>query len=336
MKNEALNKILALFKGKKVCVLGDVMLDKYLFGHVDRLSAEAPVPVLDVTSRRSLPGGAANAALNIETLDGISTIVSCIGNDTTGDRLLSILKKNHLATNAIVKDPSRQTTIKTRILSQQHHQQLLRIDKETRAPISDKARTAVIKLIKDAANTCDALLISDYSKGVVTPEVALSSVRAFTGKSKPVVVDSKAFDLACFKGATIFAPNLKEAEVSSGIRIIDDASLMLAGKSLIKKTGALAILITHGENGVSLFEAGGNVTAFPSLATEVFDVTGAGDTVSSVLALSLAAGADFVVSAFLANAAAGITVKKLGASAPTIDEIRGVVATFDQKQLVED
>lgn len=329
MNHQKILETLKKFNSANITVMGDLILDEYLFGNVDRISPEAPVPVIDILSGKLTIGGAANAGLNIENLGANTAVIGCVGNDLAGEKLISIMKDQQIDTRHIIKAQARKTIHKTRIVSKPHNQQLLRIDSEDRIPISDENEKSLIDSIISQAQQSDALLISDYSKGLITTKLAKIAVDSFRSHNKPVVVDSKAFNLSHFFGATVLTPNQKEAQESSGIRIVDDDSLIRAGNNLLVETQSTAILITRGDKGCALFETDKEPRFIKSFASEVFDVTGAGDTVASVLALSLAAGLDIYESVYLANIAAGITVRHFGAYAPSKKEIVEMLKTLE-------
>lgn len=309
------------FNKYKICVLGDLILDKYLYGKVDRLSAEAPVPVVDVTREEYTLGGAANAALNVHNLQTKVSLLGCVGNDAGGQKFCELLEHSNIDRQIIIKADKRVTTLKTRVISEQHHQQLVRIDQELRKPIDPETEAKILEAIKTEVEVADALLVSDYSKGFVTSNIAKNAVQTFKNKQKPVVVDSKAFNLKRFFGATVLTPNKKEAQESSGIRITDKGSLIKAGDKLLEETDSTAILITLGEDGCALFRKNTEPFFIKSFATEVFDVTGAGDTVAAVLTAALAAKLDFEDAIYIANVAAGITVRHFGGKAPNFQEV---------------
>lgn len=329
MNQQNINTALAKFNNVSITVLGDLILDEYLFGNVERISPEAPVPVVDIVNNKLTIGGAANAALNISRLGAASTVIGCIGNDIAGDELITSIKEQRLPTDLIIRTEARRTIHKTRIVSKQHNQQLLRIDSESRLPITKDIEKSLIEIVEAQADISDALLISDYSKGLITKDLAMASVASFNKRNKPIVVDSKAFNLSHFFGATVLTPNQKEAQESSGIRIVDDVSLIAAADQLLAQTQSKAILITRGDKGCATFERGKTPYFIKSFASEVFDVTGAGDTIASVLTLGLSAGFDIKDSVHLANIAAGITVRHFGPYAPFAKEIIETLGDFE-------
>lgn len=321
MKHKKIKEALAKFNSIKITVLGDLILDEYLFGNIDRISPEAPVPVVEVISSKLTIGGAANAGLNMSKLGARVTVIGCIGDDLAGEKLSALLEKQAIETKFVFKAKDRKTIHKTRVISKQHNQQLLRIDNEDRLPVSSDIEETVIRTMNDQAMQSSALLISDYSKGFITENIAKTATERFRSNERSVIVDSKAFNLSRFFGATVLTPNQKEAQESSGVRITGEQTLIEAGNKLLSQTKSNAILITRGDKGCALFESGQEPHFIKSFASEVYDVTGAGDTVASVLTLALASELDIKESVYLANIAAGITVRHFGAYAPSREEI---------------
>ncbi|MEI7904911.1 MAG: D-glycero-beta-D-manno-heptose-7-phosphate kinase [Candidatus Firestonebacteria bacterium] len=319
MKIKRLNRIISGFKGKKILVLGDIILDEYVFGKVSRISPEAPIPVVEVESSRQTAGGAAYVASHINNLGGKVFLTGAIGTDVPGDIVRAKLAEMNIEGNGIIEDNERPTSVKTRIIAQ--HQQIVRIDKERKAHISRSVINGMLAYVHSIIGEADAVIISDYDKGVAIPAVFMEVIKLARKRKIPVCVDPKPTHCLMFKGITVIKPNAKEAAESLHKKITDGKSLAEAGKTLMKKTGG-AVLITRGEQGMSLFRKGKPVLNIPTYAREVFDVTGAGDTVISVLALSLACGADLAEAAYLANAAAGVVVGKLGAASVSIKEIK--------------
>lgn len=310
MNNELLN-ILNNFKGKNILVIGDVMLDKYIFGNVERISPEAPVQVVEVEKENYVPGGAANVANNIVALQGNALMVGTIGKDNEANILLNELKKRNINTEGIFIEKNKPTTQKVRILGQK--QQLLRIDYEKKEYISKEIETNIINFIKNQINNTNAIIISDYAKGVIT-ENLINQIKDIAS-NKIIIVDPKPKHKNFYKNVSLITPNIKEAKEMTNKEDINDM-----GKELMKELST-SILITRGEKGMSLFEKD-EITNIPTKAKEVYDVSGAGDTVVATLTLALAAGATLKQAAILANHAAGIKVGKLGTSTVTIEEIK--------------
>ena len=308
-----LAKIVERFPKARVLVVGDVMMDHYVWGSVSRISPEAPVPVVSVTRETVLLGGAANVVNNIRALGGEVGICGVVGQDDAGRQLQQLLRSQAISTDGLIIDAGRPTTIKTRVIA--HHQQIVRFDRETKEGISREAHRRIFEhVVQRAAEGLDAIVISDYCKGVVTKELVRDIVRLAGRRGIIVSVDPKVTHFGMYRGVTVLTPNTKEASLGARIEIDDDASLLRAGDSLLKRLACDAVLITRGEQGMSLFQKGGRVTHIPTVAREVFDVTGAGDTVISTLTLAMAAGAKLEDAAKIANYAAGIVVGVVGSA----------------------
>ncbi|UPA22484.1 D-glycero-beta-D-manno-heptose-7-phosphate kinase [Candidatus Peribacteria bacterium] len=310
-------KVLNSFPKASVLVVGDVMLDSYIIGAVDRVSPEAPIPVVQFRSEYQVPGGAANAARNVAALGGKATVIGVIGDDAYGKTLQSILKKEGV--NAILlKDSSRHTIRKERILGGSH--QLLRLDYESTHTLSTALEKSVLQEIAKGLKTCDVLLLSDYAKGLLSPSLIKKCI-AMAAKAKvPVIVDPKPRDtsyMQCLKGATLITPNKKEAAVLTGK---DDLTPEKMCAALSKELGG-SVLVTLGEHGMLLMEKGKKAQVFPALTQEVADVSGAGDTVAATLALALASDTSLTDAADLANRAASIVVRKAGTATATAEEL---------------
>ncbi|MEE9614111.1 MAG: D-glycero-beta-D-manno-heptose-7-phosphate kinase [Thermodesulfobacteriota bacterium] len=297
------------FKKARVLVIGDLIVDHFIWGKVGRISPEAPVPVVEVTDESILLGGSANVAGNINSLGGVCAVVGVVGGDGNGRRLVKKLKAGGMATGGVVVDPRRPTTIKTRVIA--HSQQVVRFDRESKKTLGPAVTKKVLSHIKKAVRSTDVVLISDYSKGLVTKDLVGEVVGLSRRLKKPVVVDPKVEHFDYYSGVTAITPNNREASLASAIEIADGRSLKRAGKALMDRVDCEALLITRGEHGMSLFE-NGSETHIPTVAREVFDVSGAGDTVIGVFALALASGASFKEAAVLANFAAGVVVGKVG------------------------
>lgn len=319
--SKGLLKYIDRFHKARILVVGDVMLDHYIWGTVNRISPEAPVPVVNVTRETFLLGAAANVVNNIRSIGGNVTICGVIGRDDAGRQLERMLRERQIPTDGLVVDESRPTTIKTRVIA--HSQQVVRFDRETKDGIDREIMRLIFENVhRFVDDGIDAIIISDYCKGVVTRELVRDIVRLAGKKGLIVAVDPKVNHFGIYKGVTILTPNTKEASIGSGIEIEDENSLLKAGKTLLKRLGCDAVLITRGEHGMSLFEKGGRVTHIPTMAREVFDVTGAGDTVISVLTTAMAAGAEMVDAARISNFAAGIVVGIVGTATVKPDELR--------------
>lgn len=298
------------FPGKRVLVLGDVMLDHYIWGTVKRISPEAPVPVVEVNSESVRLGGAGNVLNNILGLGGEVTFCSVIGADSAGEWIQERVQSKNVDMSGLIVEENRLTIKKTRIVA--HQQQVVRFDHEARSPFLAKTTRRLSDYVISELSNVDCLAISDYSKGVISKSVLRKILPAARERGIPVIVDPKVNHFALYKNVTLVTPNNLEASQASGIDIQDEASLLKAGETILKKLNCQAVLITRGEQGMSLFESDGAVTHIPTDAKEVFDVTGAGDTVLSTLALALAVGAPLSEAARLANLAAGIVVGIVG------------------------
>lgn len=306
------------FRRARILVVGDLIMDHFIWGKVRRISPEAPVPVVEVTSESIMLGGSANVVNNIHSLGGRSLVTGVIGSDGDGKKLVSILKDKGIPTDGLVVDHKRPTTIKTRVIA--HNQQVVRFDREMRDKIGPEATARVLRYIKKAVKSSDIVVISDYAKGLITPYLMEETNSLCMDLGIPVAVDPKVEHLDYYKKVTIVTPNNLEASQASGVEIGDDESLHRAGEVLFGRLGCQALLITRGEHGMSLFEPGSE-THIPTVAQEVFDVSGAGDTVISTLALALASGASFREAAMLANFAAGVVVGKIGTATVTPEEL---------------
>jgi rfaE bifunctional protein kinase chain/domain len=305
-----ISNLLQLFKGKRVAVVGDLMVDRYYWGTVGRISPEAPVPVVEVIEEQDRLGGAANVANNIQTLGGEPMLVGLIGNDHPGQVFLQILKERNLSSKGIVTDASRPTTIKTRVIA--HSQHVVRIDNESKAECPEHIRHLIIDAVKYNIHELDAIIIEDYNKGVVTKDVIHEIIAVAKKYDKIITVDPKLNNFLEYKGVTVFKPNRREVEEAIGGRLKTQADIERAGKQLLETLEAENVLLTRGEEGMSLFESDGTITNVPTQATNVQDVSGAGDTVISTLTMALASGAHIREAATIANCAAGVVVGSVG------------------------
>jgi len=303
-----LRSLVEQLRGHAVLVIGDVMLDEYLRGEVSRISPEAPVPVLEVTARDRRLGGAANAAANIKALGGTAFLVGVTGKDETADTLGQQLAKQEII-SSLVSDPSRPTSRKTRLVAQQ--QQIVRVDEERREPIEGLVVENVKRAIDGRIRTSRAVVLSDYGKGVVTAEIARYAIEAARAANLPVVVDPKQRDLTLYRGASYLTPNLHELDAASPGGGTAPAR---AAEALLPTLGGAGLLVTMSAAGMTLYRADQPELHVAALAKEVFDVTGAGDTVVATIALALAAGVSIELAMELASVAAAISVSKRGTS----------------------
>lgn len=305
-------------------VVGDLMLDEYLWGKAERISPEAPVQVVDVLREDLRLGGAGNVANNLRALGCAVTVASVIGEDENGWALLKAFNRQGIDTSAICQEPGRRTGRKTRVVAA--NQQIVRIDRESRDPLGPDAEQRLIAWLQQHVGRFQVVLISDYLKGVLTRSVLAAVIAAARQRAIPVLVDPKGNDYRKYCGASCLTPNRKEAETASGIVIRDQESLDKAARELMAQVELAHLLITRSEEGMSLFSRSGEAVHIPTVAREVYDVTGAGDTVLALLACGVAGGMSLADAARLANIAAGIAVGKLGTSTVTPDEIIAAVA----------
>jgi D-beta-D-heptose 7-phosphate kinase/D-beta-D-heptose 1-phosphate adenosyltransferase len=322
--------ILDRYSSLKIWVIGDLMLDEYVMGTVDRVSPEAPVPVVRVRDTEYRLGGAANVARQVAALGAKVTLSGTIGKDAAGDVLLQLCAASGIDTRAIVRADDRRTTRKLRVLG--HSQQLLRMDWEDASPCGAHIGSGMLAGLADEMP--DAVILSDYAKGVLTAPI-ISAITARVGKV-PVVVDPKARDFTCYRGATTITPNLRELEAAAGksLDATDTETIAVEARKLIAATGLDSMVVTLSEHGMLVVPAAGPTVPVPASKREVFDVTGAGDTAIAVLTLSLAAAASLPAAARLANAAAGVSVGQVGAVAVDVDSIRSeLTASPDAKVL---
>jgi len=318
-------QLISAFAGKRVLVLGDVMLDQFIWGKVRRISPEAPVPVVEVANETYHLGGAGNVAANIRALGGIPVPVGLIGEDFAADRLTDLLKTNGIEASGLLATPGRPTTIKTRIVA--HGQQIVRADRESKAPLSSESNSALAAIFEKWLPSIGAVVVSDYDKGVVNRTLLGEVLPAADRARVAVLLDPKVHHADYYKPITLITPNHREAELLTGMSIENEDQLEDAGRRLLEKFECPYALITRGEEGMSLFFPGGS-HHLPTFAREVFDVTGAGDTVIATLALAQAGGATMEESAILANHAAGLAVGKVGTATVSPAEL---LVDFDSR-----
>jgi D-beta-D-heptose 7-phosphate kinase/D-beta-D-heptose 1-phosphate adenosyltransferase len=311
-------RLLKAMAGRRVLVVGDVMLDQFLWGTVSRISPEAPVPVVQVTSQSFHLGGAANVAMNVRALGGEAVVVGVVGTDAEAGVVRSALARAGIVDGLSV-DARRPTTLKTRIIA--HHQQVVRADRERADDVPAVVEAALAEGLRERLRGCGAVVLSDYQKGVVTPSLVKAVTAAARRARVPVLVDPKVPRFAMYRGVALVTPNQLEAEQATGIRIRGDGDLRAAGERILRRLRCDAALITRGEHGMALFVGDRRPVHLATAAREVFDVTGAGDTVIATLGLAQAAGASLLDSARLANHAAGVVVGKLGTATATPDEV---------------
>lgn len=310
-------KIIRGFKNRNILVIGDIILDHYIWGRVSRISPEAPVPVVEVTRESFLLGGAANVAHNIVSLGGRASVIGINGQDIAGEALMNILIQRGVNCDGIFTE-NRPTTVKTRVIA--HNQQVVRFDREDRKYVDGKILKGILGYINSVLFHYDAVIVSDYQKGMISQELIRDIVKKAKPKEMFIAVDPKVGHFDFYKGVSLITPNVMEASSGSNIEIRDDKTLLRAGRSLMKKLSCKAVLITRGEQGMSLFEKN-KVTHIPTVARKVYDVTGAGDTVISAFTLACASGANMEEAAVIANHAAGIVVGEVGTAVATPEQL---------------
>jgi D-glycero-beta-D-manno-heptose-7-phosphate kinase len=322
---ERVEQIAQLARDCRIVVLGDVMLDEFVWGDVTRISPEAPVPVVDIRRESVHLGGAANVLANLVALGARACVVGVIGKDTAGERLRASLREStpQQSEDYLVVDDSRPSTIKTRIIA--HNQLVVRADRERRAPIDARIEDRIIGVLKNAIAEANAFVVSDYDKGVVTPRI-LSEILPLAYERMPVLVDPKLRNFASYRPATLVTPNHHEALRMANLEEDSDGGLHQAAKLIRESLSCDAVLITRGDRGMMLLTEDGEPVFVETVAREVYDVTGAGDTVIATLAAALAAGTSMIEAATLANHAAGIVVGKVGTATASAEEL---IASFE-------
>ncbi|MDQ2818059.1 MAG: D-glycero-beta-D-manno-heptose-7-phosphate kinase [Candidatus Eremiobacteraeota bacterium] len=318
-----LGALLRKMQGKRIAVIGDLMLDEWLWGSVRRISPEAPVPVVEVRDHSYTLGGAGNVANNLAALGAQVSIVGSVGTDDPGARVIALCRRLGAATDGITRIRARPTTHKTRIVA--HNQQVVRADRESTAPIEGRSRAALMRSIARLDGRVDGVIISDYGKGLVDGPL-VQSIRAF--RHRVVITgDPKPQNIAAFGGVDCIAPNVAEAEQATGIAAKTDAGVALAAQELLRSTGCRYVLVTRGEHGMTLYSHAEPPFTAPSVARQVYDVSGAGDTVISTLTLALSVGAPIERAVALATVAAGVVVQKLGTATASAQEIQRFART---------
>ena len=304
----------------KVLVMGDLILDEFTWGTVERISPEAPVPVVWVERESAMPGGAANVASNVRALGGQVRLAGVVGEDAAGERLRRELENQEISTEEIFVDPTRPTTTKMRVIA--HRQQVVRIDREKTHGVPGALLKRLLDGLKRTIPQVEGVIIEDYGKGLISPQLLKPVVGLAKKNGKIIAVDPKEEHFSYYRGVTALTPNKKEAALAAKMPITDEKSLLAAGRKILKVLKPEALLITRGEEGMSLFYGQGNgPIRIPTVAREVFDVSGAGDTVIAAFTLARAAGGSFLEAAILANAAAGVVVGKVGVATCSQEEL---------------
>ena len=314
-----LRSLLDEFSRVRLLVVGDVVLDEYVWGEVERVSPEAPVPVVHVRDETVVLGGAANVARNVIALGGSAAVCSVVGDDAGGRRVVDLLKDLGVDPGGLILAPGRPTTRKTRIIARS--QQVVRFDRETLDPVPAAIGRRLLDAVGRVLPSVDGVIIEDYGKGVLARRLAVGIMRRARTAGVPVAVDPKQTVLP-YRGASLLKPNLREVETLSGIRVRTADDLTRAVGRLRRKLGGGAVVVTRGAGGVTLFEGDAPGVDVPTVAREVFDVQGAGDTTIAGLVLALRAGASLLEAAAIANAAAGVVVGKVGTATASVDEVR--------------
>jgi D-beta-D-heptose 7-phosphate kinase/D-beta-D-heptose 1-phosphate adenosyltransferase len=321
-------RLLAEFTGKRVVVLGDVMLDQFIWGRVSRISPEAPVPVVEVERQTLTLGGAGNVISNLVALGATPVPIGVTGADQECELLRAAFSAMGVNAGGLIVDESRPTTMKTRVIA--HSQQVVRADRESRRPISMEIERKAAEAFARELESADAVVVSDYGKGLLTPGLLFAALNRAKSAGKIVCLDPKSRSFVHYKPVTVITPNHHEAAEAAGISLEDEDGLIQAGRRILDSTGCRAVLVTRGEEGMTLFEENGDVAHIPTVAREVYDVTGAGDTVIATLTLALASGAPATDAALLANHAAGVVVGKVGTAAVRSDELLSAIRRNDQ------
>jgi D-beta-D-heptose 7-phosphate kinase / D-beta-D-heptose 1-phosphate adenosyltransferase len=327
------------FSQCRILVIGDLMIDEYLWGEVDRISPEAPVQIVEVNREEFTLGGAGNVIHNLVVLGAEVSAIGVVGAGYDGNLLVDMLKKLNVDIEGIIQDPQRSTTRKTRIIASNQH--VLRIDRETRKDVSQHTYELIVSCLENQISQADMVLVSDYGKGTLTRSLLSGIVESCKRNQKMIIVDPKGLDFTKYSGSTLITPNRKEASLASNLEITDDDSLFQAAKILLEKVGLEKLLVTCGKDGMVLFEKNAHPYRIYTETRQVYDVSGAGDTVLAVLGLALATGATFQQAASLANTAAGIVVGKIGTATVTQKELAsamvsdGMEMSFKYKEISE-
>ncbi len=321
MENSDPRKLLDIidsFPKRKILVLGDLMLDRYLWGQVDRISPEAPVPVVEVQKESMNLGGAGNVCFNLVSLGASAVLVGVVGRDEAGQWI----RENAPETRGIIQDETRNTTIKTRIIA--HHQQVVRVDQEKREPISAKIQEKICLLLEQ--EDYEGIVISDYNKGLIGQALMARILPYAQEAQRPVFVDPKVTNFPYYTPVDLITPNHHEAESIVHFPCRNNQEAERAGQTILSRISTRYLILKRGEQGMSVFDTQGAIHHIPTIAKEVYDVTGAGDTVIATASLALLAGASIQEAALLANAAAGIVVGKLGTATVTTEELKKAIA----------
>lgn len=329
----SVESVIDAFETLRLLVIGDVMLDRFIHGDVRRVSPEAPVPIICMDNQHERVGGAANVAQNIATLGASCDLIGVVGSDEAAENLSSLLAANPAISAHLIQDPQRRTTLKMRFVATLHSTHLLRADSEDVYPIAPELEDQVIEAALNRLPMANAVVLSDYAKGVLSERVLQTIITAAQSLGKPVIVDPKSAVFKRYAGACVLTPNIGELVSAAAVPALhDEPSIVSAAHRLIAEAGCAALLVTRGEHGVTIVTREGEAASFPTVANRVVDVSGAGDTVAATFSLALAAGAGFYNSTRLANTAAGIVVGKPSTGEVTADELR---AAFLQRPHID-
>ncbi|MFQ5847749.1 MAG: D-glycero-beta-D-manno-heptose-7-phosphate kinase [Candidatus Methylomirabilales bacterium] len=314
------HELLTRFPQRKVLVLGDIMVDEYIWGSVSRVSPEAPVPIVEVEGENIRLGGAGNVVANVRALGGQADLVGVVGGDAMAERLIHEIEQIGVKADGVILDRSRKTTVKTRVVAGGQH--VVRFDRECMEGLGDEIRGGIEELVRDRLAHVDALIVSDYGKGVVNSRLLQEVLPVARARGVITVVDPKINHFGLYRQVNVLTPNHREAAAAWGRPVRSDTEVVAAGRHLVDSLRVQAVLITRGEKGMALFEADGHVSHIPAVAKEVFDVTGAGDTVVGTMALVLGSKATMVEAAQIANHAAGVVVGKRGTATVSMAELK--------------
>lgn len=320
-------RLLDQFGTKRILVIGDLMLDEFIWGRASRISPEAPVPVVEIERESTHLGGAGNVVHNLRSLEADVVVLGVVGRDRAGDCISETLSELGAETSGLLVDPSRPTTVKTRIIA--HNQQVVRADRESRRPLTPPLTEQLVARFTERLDECDGVVISDYDKGVITPQLLQRILPLAAAAGKPVFLDPKLRNFKHYSPVTLLKPNQREAEQITHIEIADDASLLEAGRTILHWLQCQHLLITRGELGMALFSGDGQITHIPTVTREVYDVTGAGDTTMAALALAFVSGAPPLEAAVLANYAASVVIGKVGTVPVTPQDILTAIRLTD-------
>jgi len=321
-RNELI-KYIHRFPDTKVLVIGDIIMDEYIWGDVSRISPEAPVPVVEVQQDTKMLGGAANVLNNIASLGGRPILCGVIGNDPTGEEIVERVKGRDLVYDGIIVESDRCTSIKTRVVA--HNQQVVRFDRESRGGIRPESIDKLLAFVKESLDKLDAIIVADYGKGVISAQL-MKGLRDIVLDSDIILaVDPKSDNFEYYQGVDLITPNHHEAGAFCRTHIVDEETLIQAGRHMLSELNCRSVLITQGKDGMTLFENNGAVCHIPTVSRKVYDVTGAGDTVISTFCLGLASGMDLKSAAIISNFAAGIVVGEVGTSSVKADELEKVI-----------